>query len=123
VTCCTVIVGGFWLGVDQEGVAGSLSVSGTIFGVLASLFVSLYSIATKKALPLVDNSVWLLGFYNNVNACLLFVPLMLLGGEWQELSQFDGLWDAPFWLMMTAGGVFGFAIGYVTGLQIQVDAP
>ena len=25
--------------------------------------------------------------------------------------------------MMVAGGVFGFAIGYVTGLQIQVTSP
>ena len=25
-----------------------------------------------------------------------------------------------FWFLMTIGGVFGFAIGYVTGLQIKV---
>nr|SVE84321.1 EOG090X081X [Daphnia pulex] len=53
--CCAIIVGGFWLGVDQEGVAG----------------------------------------YGNLT----------------------------LWTMMVAGGVFGFAIGYVTGLQIQVTSP
>nr|CAG4647996.1 EOG090X081X [Moina brachiata]SVE93075.1 EOG090X081X [Moina brachiata] len=123
VLCCAIIVGGFWLGVDQEGVAGSLSISGTIYGVLASLFVSLNSIYTKKVLPSVDQSIWLLGYYNNLNACLLFLPLMLLTGELGTILSYDGFNSTPFWLMMVAGGVFGFAIGYVTGLQIQVTSP
>merc|ERR1712131_65253 len=28
-----------------------------------------------------------------------------------------------FWFLMTVGGIFGFAIGYVTGLQIKVTSP
>jgi GDP-fucose transporter C1 len=103
--------------------AGSLSISGTIYGVLASLFVSLNSIYTKKVLPFVDQSIWLLGYYNNLNACLLFLPLMLLNGELPTLISFQGYGNLTFWTMMVAGGVFGFAIGYVTGLQIQVTSP
>jgi len=118
-----VILGGFWLGVDQEGAAGSLSILGTMFGVVASLFVSLYSIYTKKVLPFVNHSVWLLGYYNNINACLLFIPLMLITGEWSEVTNFKFIAEIDFWSMMVAGGVFGFAIGYVTGLQIQVTSP
>nr|CAG4634857.1 EOG090X081X [Alona affinis] len=121
--CCAIIVGGFWLGVDQEGVAGSLSISGTVYGVLASLFVSLNSIYTKKVLPVVSQSIWLLGYYNNVNACLLFLPLMVLNGEVSVLVSYAGFGDGRFWTMMVAGGVFGFAIGYVTGMQIQVTSP
>lgn len=34
---------------------------GTIYGVLSSLYVSLNAIYTQKVLPLVDNSIWLLG--------------------------------------------------------------
>lgn len=90
---------------------------------LASLFVSLNSIYTKKVLPSVDQSIWLLGYYNNLNACLLFLPLMLLTGELGTILSYDGFNSTPFWLMMVAGGVFGFAIGYVTGLQIQVTSP
>lgn len=121
--CCATILGGFWLGVDQEGEAGSLSILGTMFGILASLFVSLYSIYTKKVLPLVNNSVWMLGYYNNINACLLFIPMMVIAGEASELRDFQGLSLPSFWTMMLAGGVFGFAIGYITGLQIQVTSP
>jgi len=36
--------------------AGTFSLSGTIYGVLASLFVSLFSIMTKRVMPVVDVS-------------------------------------------------------------------
>ena len=87
------------------------------------MFVSLNSIYTKKVLPFVNQSVWLLGYYNNVNACLLFLPLMLFTGELSTVISYAGFSNPTFWLMMFAGGVFGFAIGYVTGLQIQVTSP
>jgi drug/metabolite transporter (DMT)-like permease len=58
IACCAVIVGGFYLGVDQEDASGTFSLSGTIYGVLASLFVSLFSIMTKRVMPAVDVSLY-----------------------------------------------------------------
>ncbi|XP_029904453.1 GDP-fucose transporter 1 isoform X2 [Myripristis murdjan] len=123
ILCCGVILGGFWLGVDQEGVAGSLSWTGVCFGVLASACVSLNAIYTKKVMPAVDDNIWKLSFYNNVNACVLFVPLIIVFGELGHVASFSLLTDLKFWGMMTLGGVFGFAIGYVTGLQIKYTSP
>merc|ERR1712055_732528 len=123
IACCGAIVGGFYLGVDQEDASGSFSLSGTIYGILASLFVSLFSIFTKKILPVVDGNIWALTFYNNVNACVLFVPLMIVFGEIPIVINFEYLTSTNFWFMMTIGGIFGFAIGYVTGLQIKVTSP
>ncbi|XP_058924424.1 GDP-fucose transporter 1 isoform X1 [Kogia breviceps] len=120
---CSIIIGGFWLGVDQEGAEGTLSWTGTLFGVLASLCVSLNAIYTKKVLPAVDGSLWRLTFYNNVNACVLFLPPLLLLGELPALYKFPQLGSAHFWGVMTLGGLFGFAIGYVTGLQIKFTSP
>ena len=146
--CCGVIVAGFYMGVDQVGVnighryshhhlplivvilhemfqedqAGSFSLSGTVYGVLASLFVSLFSIFTKKVLPAVEGNIWALTFFNNLNACALFLPLMLVFGELPVIASFEHLDDVNFWFLMTIGGVFGFAIGYVTGLQIKVTS-
>lgn len=94
--------------------------SGTIYGVLASVFVSLYAIYIKRILPVVDSNVWLLTFYNNVNAMLLFIPLMVVFGEFPVIVAFDGLFSFSFWILMIMGGVFGCAIGYVTGLQVKV---
>ena len=70
-----------------------------------------------------NQSIWLLGYYNNLNACLLFLPLMLINGELSTIFDYTGFGNTRFWVMMVAGGVFGFAIGYVTGLQIQVTSP
>jgi len=121
--CCGAIVAGFYLGVDQEDASGSFSLRGTIYGILASLFVSLFSIYTKKILPVVDGNIWALTFYNNVNACVLFLPLMVIFGEIPTVFNFQYLTSTNFWFLMTIGGIFGFAIGYVTGLQIKVTSP
>lgn len=108
---------------DQEGIAGSLSWTGVFFGVLASACVSLNAIYTKKVMPAVDGNVWKLSYYNNINACVLFLPLILVFGELGHLASFSRLTELGFWGMMTLGGVFGFAIGYVTGLQIKYTSP
>ena len=107
----------------QEDAAGSFSLSGTVYGVLASLFVSLFSIYTKKVLVVVDGNIWLLTFYNNINAVLLFIPLMVVFGEVPTVTGFTHLNSMDFWFMMTLGGIFGFGIGYVTGLQIKATSP
>jgi len=123
ISCCALIVGGFYLGVDQEEASGTFSLLGTLYGVLASLFVSLFSIFTKKVLPEVKGDIWALTFYNNVNACILFIPLIIIFGEVPTLIDFEYLDSLNFWVMMTIGGIFGFAIGYVTGLQIKTTSP
>lgn len=48
---------------------------------------------------------------------------MLINGELSTILDYTGFGNTRFWVMMVAGGVFGFAIGYVTGLQIQVTSP
>lgn len=111
------------MGVDQEGSSGELSSLGIMFGVLASLCVSLNAIYTKKVLPIVDSNIWRLQLYNNFNAVFLFLPLMVLSGEVQIIYGFHMLRSSYFWGMMFLGGLFGIAIGYVTGLQIKVTSP
>ncbi|XP_059468349.1 GDP-fucose transporter 1 [Neocloeon triangulifer] len=123
VLCCLVIVMGFWLGVDQENVVGSLSVIGTVFGVLGSLSLSMYSIHTKRVLPFVRQEIWLLSYYNNFYSCFLFLPLIAMNGEIKEIINYPNLFSPFFWFLMTIGGLCGFAIGYVTALQIKVTSP
>lgn len=93
-------------------------------------------------MPAVDGNIWSLTFYNNVNACALFLPMMILFGEVPVIVSFEHLSRSEnffhiilmhphlisylslhFWFLMTLGGIFGFAIGYVTGLQIKVTSP
>ena len=69
---------------------------------------------------MVEENIWQLSLYNNVNASFLFLPLILIAGEMQNVTSSEEIFSGWFWGTMFAGGVFGFAIGYVTGLQIQV---
>jgi hypothetical protein len=64
---------------------------GVIFGISASLCVALNSIFVKRVLPLVEGNEWKLTLYNNFNATILFLPLMIVLGEVSELSTFPKL--------------------------------
>jgi GDP-fucose transporter C1 len=115
-----IVISGFVVGIDGEL---DFSMFGTISGVLASIFVSLNSILTKKILNDVglDNDELL--FFNNFNASVLFIPLILYF-EWSKLIEFQHhLSSLIFWFSMTCTGVMGFAIGLVTVMQIQVTSP
>jgi len=123
ILCCAIIVGGFLLGIDQEGKSLDISVIGVVSGVLASMSVALNAIFTKKVLPVVDNNLWRLQLYNNVNALVLLVPLSVLFGEVDALRSFE-YWTSPwFYVLLVIAGTFGVAIGYVSGLQIKVTSP
>ena len=41
----------------------------------------------QRVLPAVDGDIWSLTFYNNIIACVLFLPLMLLFGEFPVVAQ------------------------------------
>jgi len=119
--CLGIVIAGFFLGSSGEL---NFSMKGTIAGVLSSLFVSLNSIFTKKVLPVVDDNHWRLTFYNNINASILFIPLILFYEtdtilEARELQ----LVSSAFWSAMTVAGIFGFSIGIVTVLQIKATSP
>ncbi|CAG9791784.1 unnamed protein product [Diatraea saccharalis] len=121
--CCGFIIFGFYLGVDQESLLGSFSLLGTIYGVIGSLTLSLYSIYTKKVLPIVNQEVWLLSFYNNAYSIILFLPLIVMNGELNVLWNYRNFDSTFFWVQMLIGGLCGFAIGFFTSLQIKVTSP
>ena len=121
VACLAVVILGFFLGSQGEL---NFSMRGTVAGIASSLFVSLNSIFTKKVLPVVDNDHWRLTFYNNVNACVLFIPFMLFMESEAILGGFGKQFlSGLFWSAMMVAGFFGFSIGIVTVLQIKATSP
>jgi hypothetical protein len=44
---------------------------------------------------------------------------MLIFGEFPIVLNYPDIFGHYFWASMTAAGVFGLAIGYVTGLQVK----
>jgi GDP-fucose transporter C1 len=122
VVTCTLglVIIGFYIGIDGEV---NFSFIGTLCGVVASLFVCFNGIYVAKVLPFVDGDKSQLLFYNNVNACFLFLPLISLF-EITTLSEHsDKLVSGFFWLAMSLTGVMGFAIGLVTVMQVKATSP
>lgn len=121
IMCLLIVIMGFVMGSWGEL---NFSLWGTLAGVMSSLFVSLNSIFTKKVLPVVDDNHWTLTFYNNCNACVLFLPIVLY---FESEVIIDGLErqlkTTEFWIAMTVAGFFGFSIGIVTVLQIKATSP
>lgn len=119
--CLLIVIAGFFLGAKGEA---KFSQIGTMFGICSSVFVSLNSIFTKKVLPAVDNDHWKLTFYNNVNAIVLFAP-MIAYFEASTLYEALGqqLMSPIFWGAMMVAGCFGFSIGIVTVMQIKATSP
>ncbi|KAL9181923.1 hypothetical protein ACHAXT_012266 [Thalassiosira profunda] len=120
ILCLGVVIVGFMMGSHGEL---NFSLIGTVSGIMSSLFVSLNSIFTKKVLPVVDDNHWKLTFYNNVNACFLFMPLILYFEGRIITESIQQLTSSAFWSAMSVAGFFGFSIGIVTVLQIKATSP
>ena len=118
--CLAVVIAGFLIGADGEP---AYTAAGLLAGVGSSLFVSLNSIFTKSTLPAVAGNKWSLALYNNINACVLFIPIVLMTGELDVLVASEGAYTAFFWTAALLSGVFGFLIGIATILQIQRTSP
>lgn len=72
---------------------------------------------------MLNDKVLLLNYYVNVYATFLFIPLMLFNGEIGRVYDYENIGRLWFWLALSAGGICGFSIGYVTALQIKVTSP
>lgn len=120
-SCCLLVVFGFFLGVNQESL-GDMSVIGVVYGVIASALVALNAIYIKRILPSMDGDIWKMTYYNNINAFVIFLPLILLS-EVKEILFFPKLFSISFWISMSTAGFFGFIMGYVVGLQIKFTTP
>lgn len=119
--CLGLVILGFFMGANGEV---NFHYLGTVAGVCSSLFVSLNSILTKKVLPAVENDHWKLTFYNNVNAVIMFLPLMAYFEAPVLLEAMHNQFLSPlFWSAMAIAGFFGFSIGIVTVLQIKATSP
>ncbi|EME32879.1 sugar-phosphate:phosphate translocator, DMT family isoform 1 [Galdieria sulphuraria] len=118
--CCLIVVSGFWLG-NREELRWSLI--GVISGVTSSFFVAMNAIYVKKMYPFVDNDPWKITLYNNVNACLLFLPFIYFSGEVNTLMSSENVSNPSFWIMLSMSGLLGILISFATATQIKYTSP
>jgi len=120
---CGIVVLGFVIGTIAEVGAITASIQGVIFGVMSSVFVALYAVYVKKALPAVNDNTWLLMIYNNINASIVMPVCYLLLGEFTPITTSPAVFTADFWMVILIAGLLGFLINIATFLQIQVTSP
>ena len=120
---CFCVAGGFALGVDQENLAGTLSVQGVAFGIVTSFFAALNGIFTKKALHVVEHDSIQLTLLCNFNASILFLPILIFSGTLDTALNSPILHDYFFWIFLVCTGALGFLIAWVSALQIDWTSP
>lgn len=120
IACCGLVVSGFLLGNNQEL---RWSLHGVLFGVTSSFFVAMNAIYMKKKFPLVNNDPWRLTLYNNLNAVVLFLPLILMSDEPGKIFASPNIHRLQFWVLMTTSGVFGVLISFAAAAQVKYTSP
>ncbi|XP_045162349.1 GDP-fucose transporter 1-like [Mercenaria mercenaria] len=123
VISCFLVVCGFFVGIDQEDVSGTLSVLGVIYGILASLSAAISGILFKKAESLLDGDSLKLAYYNNLNCMVIFLPLCLGSGQFFAVLHSDLIYLPKFWFILLITGCLSLAIGWVSALQIKYTSP
>jgi GDP-fucose transporter C1 len=96
---------------------------GTLLGVLSSLFAALNSVQQKRDSKFVKNNLWMLNFWLNFNASIIFIPLIYIFNETEFILKYEKIFDLNLWGLLTFSGVLGFLVGYFTSLQIKVTSP
>jgi len=120
IRACLVVVFGFIVGSGGEA---NFTWLGVIYGVTSSVFVALYSIYVKKALPSVDRDHWRLMMYNTVISLVLLIPVMIISREHQIIMGHEASKSLAFWITMVITGIFGFLINIAIFLQISLTSP
>ena len=120
---CVVISIGFVMGVEQEKKLTDVPLLGIFYGLMSSIVGPLSQIQLKRTLPLVNNNLWLLTFYNNLNGLFIYPILSILFGEFKHIIKFQQLANPYFWLLMTLSGAIGVALSFAISLQISFTTP
>ena len=129
-SCITVVVG-YIAGIDGEI---NFSLTGTLFGVGASLVGCFYTILLHRYLTQFVTDNWELLFYNNLNSAVIMSVIVVITGEIPVLIQHSSqlTFSYFFWTMtgtntskMTLNdlaGLIGSLVGITTQMQIKATS-
>ncbi|KAK3104933.1 hypothetical protein FSP39_013449, partial [Pinctada imbricata] len=120
---CLLVICGFFIGIDQENGSGTLKVWGIVYGILASLSAAVCGIYFKQAEMACDRESLKQAYYNNINSCVMFMPLVFSTGQLHQVLASDNSTTVIFWIFLTISGFLSLTIGWVSALQIKFTSP
>lgn len=102
-----------------RGNVADTGVVALLYGLSASVALSLYSIGMRSIAVLFNNNDWVCMFYLNINVALLLVPLGYFVGEVPVVQASPLLRQTGFWILLAFAGLSGILINVATMLQIR----
>ena len=129
-SCITVVVG-YIAGIDGEL---NFSLTGTLFGVGASLIGCFYTILLHRYLTQFVTDNWELSFYNNFNSAVIMSLVVIITGEIPVLIQNSDQLTPLYFFWTMAGkntfvisrnglaGLVGLLVGITTQMQIKTTS-
>lgn len=124
-SCITVVVGlvhycslinSYILGIKGEI---NFSLTGTLFGIGASLIGTFYTIYLKHFMDDIVKNQWELSFYNNFNSSLILPVMVLYNREIPILVQHKSELTFSYFFWIFISGLIGLLVGLTTQLQIK----
>lgn len=123
VCSCVLIMCGFLVSVDQERLLNSLTLTGVLYGILASLFAALCGIYMKRVDKVVEGSSLKVSLMNNVNSFIFLLPLVLSTGQLQFVWTSGELHDSILWWRLLLTGVLSLLVGWTSAKVISITSP
>jgi len=117
---CSVVVVGYIISSVTEIY---FSFGGIIFGLLSSLFVSIYSMGVKYVINDVNDNTWRLLSYNTIISVILMFPFVLVSGEIRTLLVDGKLFSFMVWFTNIVGGLLAFSINVAIFFLIKYTSP
>ena len=129
-SCITVVIG-YIAGIEGEI---NFSLTGTLFGVGASLIGCFYTIFLHRYLTQFVTNNWELSFYNNLNSAVIMSVIVLISGEVPILIKHSDQLTSSYFFWTMAGtntsitiyndlaGLVGLLVGITTQMQIKATS-
>ena len=64
-----------------------------------------------------------LTYYNNINAVVLFLPVLYLSGQLTDFFSTSSSVDPWFWLFLCFTGIMSFGMAWISAVQIDLLSP
>lgn len=109
-----LVIFGFIIGCLGEP---EFSLLGTFFGVLSTVFLSLYAVFVKDAMAVVAGNQWRLYFYTSITSFIMLLPLMVSFNELDLLSIAPQRQANGFWTLIIISAVFSFIVSVSISLM------
>ena len=117
ILACVGVVVGFIVGLEGEI---QLSVKGTVYGILSSIALAMYSVTSKKSMDMLNGNQFILIEYIIPFSLLILTPMVAIRGGFDVFFERHSL---KFWIAQVVGSVFGTLINIASFVCIKHTSP